>query len=252
MRKKVVAGNWKMNKALKEGISLCEEIRESLKEIELKQGLEVILFPPYLHLSELSNRLETTKVRLGAQNVHHEASGAYTGEISSVMLASVGVEYCLVGHSERRTYQKESNAELIGKVKSLLENKIKPIFCVGESLQDREGGREKEVIADQLSILYTLSQNELSDMIIAYEPVWAIGTGKTATAQQAQEMHAHIRSLLAEQYQSSLASRIPILYGGSCNPENASELFAKADVDGGLIGGASLKASSFVDIIQAI
>lgn len=251
MRKKLVAGNWKMNTIVEEGIKLSEQIVGLIKEKnDWSQNVDVVLVPPFVHLKDINKTIQGVGISLGAQNVHAEKSGAYTGEISAQMLASVGVKFCLVGHSERRIYQKEGGEELLLKVKRLLEEDIRPIFCVGESLEERESGNEKAVISAQLKVLYELAGPAFSKMIIAYEPIWAIGTGKTASADQAQEMHAFIRSELAKQYQPEIVMQMIILYGGSCNPQNALELFSKPDVDGGLIGGASLKAESFTQIIK--
>ena len=249
MRKKIVAGNWKMNKDLPEGKSLTEGILENFNQ---KEGSHLILIPPFTHLSETKKLIGTRGLELGAQNVHHEANGAYTGEVSCSMLKSIDVEYCLVGHSERRIYQNESEDELLAKVKQLLLSNISPIFCIGESLEERESGREYEVIEEQLKVIFELSADEFSKLIIAYEPVWAIGTGKTATSDQAQDMHAFIRSKVEEKYGSSSSQSLSILYGGSCKPDNAEELFSKEDVDGGLIGGASLDASSFIAIYNLL
>ena len=237
-----------MNLDLHEGIELASEILNNLSGED--QKADVILIPPFIHLSEILKVIKDSTLRLGAQNAHAQASGAFTGEVSAKMLASVGVDYCLVGHSERRIYQKEKGQELSQKVKRLIAEEIRPIFCVGESLEERESGKEQEVISHQLNELFQLSEQAFSKLIIAYEPVWAIGTGKTASAEQAQEMHAFIRAEVAKQYQKALADQLIILYGGSCNPQNASELFSKMDVDGGLIGGASLKADSFTDLIK--
>jgi triosephosphate isomerase len=250
MRKKLVAGNWKMNTVLEEGIDLSQQIVGMLKGNDWIQNVDVLLIPPFVHLTEIKKTIEGSGINLGAQNAHAEEYGAYTGEISAKMLASVGAAFCLVGHSERRIYQKEEGNELLLKAKRLIEEGIRPVFCVGESLDEREAGKEKTVISDQLKDLFELSESAFSKLIIAYEPVWAIGTGKTATADQAQEMHRFIRAELAKHYQPELAEQMIILYGGSCNPQNASELFSKPDVDGGLIGGASLKAESFTDLIK--
>lgn len=240
-----------MNMNLDEGLSLAKGIVNSLKSMEMENDLDVVLIPPFIHLNELNGLLKDSRLALGAQNVHKETSGAFTGEVSASMVKSVGVDYCLVGHSERRVYQQESDDELIAKVNQLLKEDIQAIFCVGESLEERESGKEKEVIADQLAVLFDLDESDFSNLIIAYEPVWAIGTGKTASSDQAQEMHAHIRAEISNKYGSSIADEIRILYGGSCKPDNAAELFSKKDVDGGLIGGASLDADSFVEIIKA-
>ena len=250
-RKMFVAGNWKMNLSLNDGEKLCEEIKASLAELEFDNKVDVVLFPPFVHLDRLYQKLDSTGIKIGAQNIHHEKSGAYTGEISADMIHSCGAAYCLVGHSERRIYQAESDTQLLAKVNLLLANNIQPIFCLGESLADRESGQEKPVIAKQLSALFKLDKNDIAKLILAYEPVWAIGTGKTASVDQAQAMHAFIREEFSKQFGQAAAEKCTILYGGSCKPENAKDLFQMKDVDGGLIGGASLKADSFVDIVTA-
>lgn len=252
MRKKIVAGNWKMNMDYGSGLELIQEISNAYSAIQLKSNQELILLLPFIHLHSARAALSLSTISLGAQNVHHESNGAFTGEVSAEMLSSLGIKYCLVGHSERRLYQKESDEELISKVKLLLEKGICPVFCVGESLSEREARREKEVVRQQLSILFSLSKEEFSKLVLAYEPVWAIGTGKTASSDQAQEMHAFIRSEVNANYNSEVSESVSILYGGSCKPDNAAELFSKADVDGGLIGGASLDASSFLAIFKAL
>ncbi len=252
MRKKIVAGNWKMNKDIEEGVSLISEILELSKSVELSAKEEIVIIPPFIHLTEAKKKLGSSEVKIGAQNVHHKAEGAYTGEVSSRMLASIDMDYCLVGHSERRTYQKETDEQMLGKTRQLLEAGIQPIFCLGESLEERESDRYFEVVKSQLTVIFTLSEEEFSNVVIAYEPVWAIGTGKTASSDQAQEIHAYLRRLISEKYGEAVANDTTILYGGSCKPENAADLFSKEDVDGGLIGGASLDAQSFIGIIKAL
>jgi len=253
MRKSIVAGNWKMNMGLKEGIALFSEISELLKE-EVKGDQGVIVCPPFIHISSLAEFLESgDKLQLGAQNCHQSDSGAFTGEVSAAMLASAGAAYVIIGHSERRLYFLESNPDLAKKLDVVLKNGIAPIFCIGETLEQRNDGSYFEVIKSQLSeAAFHLAEADFSKLVIAYEPVWAIGTGLTASPEQAQEIHSYIRTLVAEKYNQSLANDLTILYGGSCNPKNASELFAQPDIDGGLIGGASLKARDFVDIIKAL
>ena len=252
MRKKIVAGNWKMNKDLGDGATLIEEILSGLGAKTLAEDQKVICIPPFIHLQKANNLLKNKPLELGAQNVHEEESGAYTGEVSAEMLKSVGASYCLVGHSERRTYQNETDTQLISKVKNLLTNGIVPIFCIGETLEQREAGQEFDIVRSQIEVLFELKSEEFSNIIIAYEPVWAIGTGKTASSDQAQEIHAYIRKVIADQYGSDLANELSILYGGSCKPDNAADLFSKEDVDGGLIGGASLDANSFMGIIKEL
>lgn len=251
MRKKIVAGNWKMNLDLNQGIQLFNEIKELINN-EVRGEQEVIVCSPAIHLTSLANSLAgLKKVSIGAQNCHHADSGAYTGEISASMIASSGAKYVIIGHSERRLYFSETDELLAQKIDVALKNSLKPIFCIGETLEQRNGGTFFDVIKAQISAAsFHLDAENYSHLILAYEPVWAIGTGLTASPEQAQEIHAFIRNLLAEKYGKDLADSITILYGGSCNPKNAAELFAQADIDGGLIGGASLKARDFVDIIN--
>ncbi len=250
MRRKIVAGNWKMNKTFEEGKELTDEIIDRARK--LSDDKEVILIPPYIHLAALQRLTNGYRIKVGAQNCHTESAGAYTGEISAAMLKSVGVEYCLVGHSERRTYNAESDEELYGKIEALLSEKIHPIFCCGEQLEDRKQEHHFEKVGQQLTPLWKLSQQEFEQVVIAYEPVWAIGTGETATSNQAQEMHAYIRKQIENHFDAEVAENTSILYGGSCKANNAEELFSKKDVDGGLIGGASLIADDFVGIINAL
>ena len=252
MRKKIVAGNWKMNLDYTTGIGLFSEIVNMVND-EVMGDQHVIVCPPYIHLSAMSQLAKShQKVSIGSQNCHQAESGAYTGEISATMLHSVGVEYVIVGHSERRQYFGESNDLLAEKINAVLKGQLIPIFCIGETLEQRNSGSHFDVIKTQLSEgLFHLSESEFSHVILAYEPVCAIGTGLTASPEQAQEIHEFIRKEVASKYGSSLAQDLSILYGGSCNPKNAAELFAKEDIDGGLIGGASLKSRDFLDIIQS-
>jgi triosephosphate isomerase len=248
MRKKVVAGNWKMNTLLKEGMELAEQV-ERLEKEKTSDAI-VIIAPPYTHLSKVNELV--SGVKLAAQNCASEEGGAYTGEVSPGMLISAGVEYVIIGHSERRSYYNEDNALLNKKVKLALSSGLKPIFCCGEVLSERESGKHFELVKEQMAVgLQDLSGEQFSNIIIAYEPVWAIGTGVTASPEQAQEMHAYIRTLIAEMFGENAAEETTILYGGSCKPSNAQELFSNADVDGGLIGGASLKAEDFYGIVNA-
>jgi triosephosphate isomerase len=253
MRKKIVAGNWKMNLGLKEGIALFSEITELVKE-EVKGNQGVVICPPFIHISSLAQtQAANDKVKIGAQNCHQSDSGAFTGEVSAAMLHSAGAAYVIIGHSERRLYFSESNETLAKKLNAVLKNGMVPVFCIGETLEQRNDGSYFEVIKSQLAeAAFHLTEADFSKLIIAYEPVWAIGTGLTASPEQAQEIHSYIRTLVAEKYNQSLTDDLTILYGGSCNPKNASELFAQPDIDGGLIGGASLKARDFVDIIKAL
>lgn len=250
MRKNIVAGNWKMNKTFSEAEELTDQIFLSLEEKSLK--CDVIICPPALYLEMTSDYAEESRLKVGAQNVSEHEKGAYTGEISAAMLASIDMEYCIVGHSERRKYFHETNEQLAQKVDRLLDYGIKPIFCVGEVLEEREKNIHFDIVKKQLEeSLFHLNKDEFSNVVLAYEPVWAIGTGKTASPEQAQEMHAYIRKIIAEKYDLNTAEEVSILYGGSCNPGNAKTLFSQKDVDGGLIGGASLKADDFMAIAES-
>lgn len=249
MRDRIVAGNWKMNMNAEEARSLYASLKQNTEGIMPKS--KVVIAPPSIYLSEFSNNL-SDNVLLAAQNCSENNNGAYTGEISASMLVELGVSYCLVGHSERRQYQKEDGALLKKKVDLLLDNQVTPIFCCGETLGERENGNAFKVVENQLNdSIFHLTDKQIVNVVIAYEPVWAIGTGKTASSDQAQEIHGFIRNLIKYRYSAEIADEISILYGGSCKPENAAELFSQADIDGGLIGGASLKADSFIDIVQA-
>ncbi len=252
MRKKIVAGNWKMNKTLDEGLKLASEIVNMVQD-ESKGGVDVVLFPPFVHLNSVQKLISgASQISLGAQNCSEHEEGAYTGDVSAAMLTSVGAKYVLVGHSERREYHQESDELLAKKVEVALKHGITPIFCCGEPLEVREADGQAAYVTEQLTnSLFGLSKEDFGKIVIAYEPIWAIGTGKTASTEQAQEMHAVIRKHIAGKYGEEVAQQTSILYGGSCNPTNAPELFACADVDGGLIGGASLKSRSFVDIIKS-
>jgi triosephosphate isomerase (TIM) len=248
MRKKIVAGNWKMNKDLGAGIELAKTINRQVED----NGTVVILCTPFIHLTEVKNVITKDSLFLGAQNCASEASGAYTGEISAEMIRSTGADYVIIGHSERRSYYHEDDAMLNKKTKLALANGLIPIFCCGEVLQERQSGRHFEVVRSQIEKgLFDLSKEDFTKIVIAYEPVWAIGTGVTATSDQAQEMHKIIRDQVAEKYGNEVADNTSILYGGSCKPSNAGELFANPDVDGGLIGGASLNAADFMGIVNA-
>ena len=250
MRKNIVAGNWKMNKTLQEGIALAKELNEVLANE--RPNCDVIICTPFIHLASVTPLVDSAKIGVGAENCADKESGAYTGEVSAAMVASTGAKYVILGHSERRAYCHETPEILKEKVRLALANGLTPIFCVGEVLEEREAGKQNEVVYGQLAgSLFDLSAEEFSRLIIAYEPVWAIGTGKTATAAQAQEIHAYIRSVIADKYGKDVADSTSILYGGSCKASNARELFANPDVDGGLIGGASLKAADFKGIIDA-
>lgn len=251
MRKKIVAGNWKMNLDYNEGLSLFSEITNMVKD-ELTGKQEAVICSPFIHLHSLVQMAKGyDKVSVGAQNAHQAESGAYTGEISAKMVKSVGAEYVILGHSERRQYFGEDNALLAKKTDMALKHDLKPIFCIGETLQEREANKHFDIIKSQLSEgMFHLEASQFAKLVIAYEPVWAIGTGVTATSEQAQEIHAFIRKEIAAKYDQQVADDTTILYGGSCNPKNAPELFAMADIDGGLIGGASLKSRDFIDILK--
>lgn len=248
MRKKIVAGNWKMNTTLQQGIELATGVNENVSGSDVT----VILCTPFVHLHEVSKIINKDAVYLGAQNCADKASGAYTGEVSAEMIKSTGATHVILGHSERRAYYGETNEILAEKVKLALENNLTPIFCIGEVLEEREAGKHFDVVKSQLDEgVFNLSEDDFSKIVIAYEPVWAIGTGKTATPEQAQEIHKVIRDHIAANYGKDIADETSILYGGSCKPSNANELFANPDVDGGLIGGAALKADDFLGIVTA-
>ena len=258
MRRKIVAGNWNMNKTFQEAEDLLDELAGRPNEEQEDQDVEVFVCPPYLYV-EMAHDLcsdedDATQVyySVGVQDVSEHDKGAHTGEVSAAMLSSMDVEYCIVGHSERRKYFGETDAQVARKVEQLLQNEITPIVCCGEQAEDREAGKQFEVIGRQLKEgLFNLKPLDFSRLIIAYEPVWAIGTGKTATPEQAQEIHAWIRNQIQEQYGKEIARVIPILYGGSCNAKTAKDLFAQPDIDGGLIGGASLNADDFIAIVNS-
>jgi len=251
MRKKIVAGNWKMNKNFQEAEDLLDEILE-LMEDEQTDNPQMILCTPFPYLELATDMMDECHPKIGAQNVSEYEDGAYTGEVSCSMLKSIDVEYCIIGHSERRKYFNESAESMTKKIDLLLDQGITPIYCCGEVLEEREANKQFEVVKAQIQeCLFHLNADELQNLVIAYEPVWAIGTGKTASSDQAQEMHAFIRNLLNEKFGKAVADEITILYGGSCNAQNARELFANADVDGGLIGGASLKAEDFYKIYKS-
>ena len=250
MRKKIVAGNWKMNKTLQDGVALAKELNTMLAAD--KPNCDVVICTPFIHLASVAEFLDQNVIGLGAENCADKASGAYTGEVSAEMVKSTGAQYVILGHSERRAYYHETPAILKEKVNLALANGLKVIFCIGEVLEEREQNKQNEVVKAQLEgSLFDLTKEEFANVILAYEPVWAIGTGKTATAEQAEEMHAFIRQTIAEKFGAEAAENVSILYGGSCKPTNAKELFSKQDVDGGLIGGAALKAADFKGIIDA-
>jgi len=241
-----------MNKSFFEAEELIADIADALEEMEL-DNREVVVCPPYVYLEMATDIAEESRIRVGAQNVNDHESGAFTGEISAPMLKSMEVDYCIIGHSERRKYYAEDNAFLKRKVDTALAHDLKPIFCCGEVLPEREAEQHFKVVKTQMEeSLFHLPADLFLQVVIAYEPVWAIGTGVNATPEQAQEMHGYIRGLIAEKYTPDIAETTSILYGGSCNAKNARELFAQKDVDGGLIGGASLKAEEFIQIVKSL
>ena len=247
MRKNIVAGNWKMNKTLQEGIELAKELNTVLAADKPK--CDVVICTPFIHLASVVPVVDKAVIGVGAENCADKASGAYTGEVSAAMVASTGAQYVILGHSERRAYYHETPEILKEKVGLALANGLTPIFCIGEVKEERLENRQNEVVRAQIEgSLFDLTADEFSKIVLAYEPVWAIGTGLTATPEQAQEMHAFIRSVLAGKWGKEVADNTSILYGGSCKPSNAKELFAQPDIDGGLIGGAALKAADFIGI----
>ncbi len=250
MRKKIVAGNWKMNMNLQDGIALAKELNETLKAEKPNCG--VVICTPFIHLASIAQFLDQDIIGLGAENCADKEKGAYTGEVSAEMVKSTGAQYVILGHSERREYYKETPEILKEKVLLAQKNGLKVIFCIGESKDEREAGKQNEVVKAELEgSVFNLPEEDFRKIVIAYEPIWAIGTGLTATADQAEDIHAYIRSIIAEKYGQAVADDTTILYGGSCKASNAPELFAKPDIDGGLIGGASLKAADFKGIIDA-
>lgn len=249
MRSNIVAGNWKMNKTASESEALLDELAAKLPDC----SAEVMVAPVFVNLAEAVRRLENSKIEAIAQNMHFADSGAYTGEVAADMLLGIGVDTVILGHSERRAYFGEDDGLLAKKVGQAIEKGMRTIFCFGEELKDRQAGKHFEVVESQLkNALFQLPEGAWGRIVLAYEPVWAIGTGETASPEQAQEMHAFIRKIVSDAYTDAVAQKVSILYGGSVKPGNAAEIFSKPDVDGGLIGGASLKADDFVAIIQAI
>lgn len=253
MRKKIIAGNWKMNKNLEEGLALASEVVNMVKD-EYHGSAQVVLIPPFTHIASVSKlSSDSVNVSTGAQNCSNHPSGAYTGEISTDMIKSAGASYVIIGHSERRQYFGEHNDWLARKVDAVLNAGLNPIYCCGETLEERESNTHFAVLEKQIKEgLFHLNANQMSSVVIAYEPVWAIGTGKTASTAQAQEVHAFIRGLISTQYGAEIANDITIQYGGSVKADNAAELFAAPDIDGALVGGAALQSRSFVDIIRAM
>ncbi|MFL2938889.1 MAG: triose-phosphate isomerase [Opitutales bacterium] len=248
-RKYLIAGNWKMNKTATEAVDLVNEIHASVGS---QNSVQVCVCPPYTSLAKVSELIEQSEVFLGAQNMNAESSGAFTGEVSAEMLRDLYVNFVILGHSERRQLYGETNSSINGKVLAAINNNLKPIYCIGETLEERESGKTLEVVRSQVREgLADFPASAIEHLVLAYEPVWAIGTGKTATDEMAQEVHADIRSVLSEMFGESAASTVRILYGGSMKPENALGLLAQPDVDGGLIGGASLTSRAFLGIIDA-
>ena len=251
MRKKIVAGNWKMNLDKKDSKKLVKEILEVTKENE---NIQIVLSPSFIYLEQIvKDCVMRSDIMIAAQNCSGYDNGAYTGEVSANMLKSIGVDYVIIGHSERRQFFNESNELLNHKISQVLSNKLKVIFCCGEDINQRDSNKYFEVIEDQLkSTIFKLSINDFREIVIAYEPIWAIGTGKNASSKQAQEMHAFIRSLIKNNYNNDISDETTILYGGSCKPSNAKAIFSEQDIDGGLIGGASLNSVDFNSIINSI
>ncbi len=248
MRKNIVAGNWKMNNDLSQTESLLRDLKK-----EMNTGnAEVVVAPTFVNLYPAFQNLKETSITIAAQNMHQNNNGAYTGEVSAHMLKSIGVTTVILGHSERRAYFNENDELLAKKVDTALENNMRVIFCFGEELSDRKSGNQEKIVEAQLSnALFHLTADQWSSIVLAYEPVWAIGTGETASPEQAQDMHSFIRKVVSDTYNPSMAEEVTILYGGSVKPTNAKEIFSKPDVDGGLIGGASLKAKDFFEIVNA-
>lgn len=253
MRNKIAAGNWKMNLNLEQAQSLVSEVVNMVSD-EYNGAAQVIFAPSFPYLSAVHFMIKgQNRFHLSAQNIHQAENGAYTGEISATMLTSVGVSHCIIGHSERRQYFGEDNALLASKIDIALKHNLIPIYCIGETLEEREAGKVEEVLREQIENgSFHLSAEDFGKLILAYEPVWAIGTGKTASPEQAQEVHAFIRNLIATKYGKDVAENCSILYGGSVNAKNANELFSQPDIDGGLVGGASLKSREFTEIVKAL
>ena len=250
MRKKIVAGNWKMNTTVPEGVELAKAV--VAESACVPADVKLIVATPFTHLFPVAEAIKGSRVGLSAENCADKEKGAFTGEVSAAMLASVGCQYTILGHSERRQYYGETDAKLVDKVRLALDNGLGVILCVGEMLEERKAGRHFAVVTEQTeNVLFHFSAEDMAHIIVAYEPVWAIGTGKTATADQAEEIHAFIRKTIADKFGAAVAEETSILYGGSCKPSNAKELFAQKDIDGGLIGGAALKAADFIGIAMS-
>ncbi|MGF7056672.1 triose-phosphate isomerase [Brassicibacter mesophilus] len=247
MRIPIIAGNWKMNKTIKEAVELVNKIKDITNETDV----EVVVCAPYTALSQIKKQIDGTKLKLGAQNMHWEESGAFTGEISADMLNEIGVDYCIIGHSERRQYFNETDETVNNKIKTALAHHIKPIVCVGEALDQRESGNEKEVVKKQIVKGFKdIEAKDMTNIVIAYEPIWAIGTGKTASSEDANEMVSYIRQIVEDIYGVDISEEIRIQYGGSVKPANITEIMNQSDIDGALVGGASLKSEDFVELIK--
>jgi triosephosphate isomerase len=249
-RQKIAAGNWKMHKTFEEGQGLAQEIR-TMAATEVMPEAKLLIFPPYIHLQAIAKQLAGSDIGVGAQNINQNEQGAFTGEVSASMLKSIDIHYTLVGHSERRQYYNESNASCAAKIVTSLKHNIVPVYCIGETLAEREANAHFAIVEEQLSAMKGLSNEDAAKCILAYEPVWAIGTGVTASADQANEMHIHIRKCVASMFNDEIAAGISILYGGSVKPDNAKSLFAMSDIDGALIGGAALASRDFIDIAKS-
>jgi len=248
MRRVIVAGNWKMNKNIAESIDLANSIKKSLYDVE---GLEIVICPPFTSLSDVNEIVMDSNIILGAQDVYWEKEGAFTGEVSCGMLKNTGCAYCIIGHSERRQFFNETNETVNKKAKALLKSGLKPIVCVGEKLEERKANKTFQVVKDHVvNSLASITEEDMQNVVIAYEPVWAIGTGINATKEQAEEVHKYIRGLIKEIFGEEIAKSVRIQYGGSVKPENIKELISQEDVDGALVGGASLKADSFAGIVR--
>lgn len=253
MRKKIIAGNWKMNTDLKTGVELAKSVSEKINNLDFNTDeFGMIVTPPFSHIYPVGQVL-SNKIGLSSQNVAAWDKGAYTGETSAQMIKSIGAKYAIIGHSERRSYFGESSQTLLSKVKLSLENKLTPIFCIGEVLEEREANKQFDIVKSQIQeVLFELNMSDFEKVIVAYEPVWAIGTGKTASPEQAQEIHAFIRKIVTDKFGENVAQNTTILYGGSCKPANADGLFAQPDIDGGLIGGAALNSDDFVQLLKQL
>ncbi|MGO1818469.1 MAG: triose-phosphate isomerase [Senegalia sp. (in: firmicutes)] len=247
MRRPIIAGNWKMNKTISEGVDFVKEI----KHLGDNTDVEVVVCVPFVSLLSVKKELEASNIKLGAQNIHFEENGAYTGEISPLMLKEIGVDYAIIGHSERREYFNETNETVNKKVKSSLAHDIKPIVCVGETLEEREDNSAKEKIKTQITKgLEGISKDDMKNIVLAYEPIWAIGTGKTASSEDANEMISYIRNLIRDKYDEEISEEVRIQYGGSVKPNNVTEIMNEPDIDGALVGGASLKKDDFTELVR--